>query len=55
MKSQKLAVKRAMTRQGIEVKTCQSKMRELVAFLKRNGAFFLSLSLWVLDFIEVHV
>lgn len=29
-----------MTKQGIEVKVCQKKMRELVAFLNRNGTFF---------------
>lgn len=41
IKSQKL-VEMAMTWRGIEVKICQNKTQELVAFLKRNGAFFLS-------------
>ncbi len=36
--SQKLG-EMAMTWQGIEVKICQNKKQELVAFLKRNGAF----------------
>lgn len=50
IKSQKLA----MTRRGIEVKVCQNKTRELVAFFRKNCAFF-PLSHWLLDFIEVHV
>lgn len=37
--SQKLS-EIAMTKQGIEVKVCQKKMKELVAFLNRNGTFF---------------
>lgn len=51
--SQKLS-EIAMKKQGIEVKVCQKKMRELVAFLNRNGTFF-PLSHKVFDLIKVHV